>query len=51
MTDIKVIGVIFVIVYLVLHYHHYRRRRRNGFGVWYSLRGPWGTRVSVSKRL
>lgn len=45
--------VIIVIVGAILLHHgrHYRRNRRNGFGVWYSLRGPWGTRVSVSKRL
>ena len=45
--------VIVVIVLIVAshHGHHYRRNRRNGFGVWYSMRGPWGTRVRVSKRL
>lgn len=44
--------IILIIVGLVLahHGHHYRRNRRNGFGVWYSLRGPWGSRVTVSKR-
>jgi hypothetical protein len=50
-TDIKVIGIVLFAAYLLHHGRHYRRHRRNGFGVWYSLRGPWGTRVSVSKRL
>ena len=45
--------VIIVIVLAVLLHHgrHYRRHRRNGFGVWYSMRGPWNTRVTVRKRL
>lgn len=42
--------VLVVVVYLLVHHHHYRRNRRSGFGVWYSLRGPWGTRIRVSKR-
>jgi len=46
-----VVVLVIIAVVLVHHGHHYRRNRRNGFGVWYSLRGPWGTRVSVSKRL
>jgi hypothetical protein len=37
--------------YLLHHGRHYRRHRRAGLGVWYSLRGPWGTRVTVRKRL
>jgi len=40
-----------VVGYLLIHHRHYRRHRRMGFGVWYSLRGPWGTRVTVRKRL
>jgi hypothetical protein len=32
------------------HGHHVRRNRRAGFGLWYSLRGPWGTRWTISKR-
>ena len=51
MTDFKVIAVLAVLAYLLHHRKHYRRNRRNGCGVWYSLRGPWGTRVRVSKRL
>ena len=39
------------VVYLAFHHHHYRKHRRARCGIWYSLRGPWGTRVSVSKRL
>jgi hypothetical protein len=51
MTALKITAIVFVAAYLLRHHRHYRRHRRNGFGVWYSLRGPWGTRVSVSKRL
>lgn len=40
-----------IVAYVALHGRHYRRHRRNGFGVWYSLRGPFGTRVRISKRL
>jgi len=40
-----------VLIYALHHHSHYRRNRRSGFGVWYSLRGPWGTRVRISKRL
>ncbi len=45
--------LIIVIVLAVLghHAHHYRRNRRNGFGVFYSLRGPWGSRIRITKRL
>lgn len=45
-----IIAIIIVAV-LAHHAHHYRRNRRSGFGVWYSLRGPWGTRIRISKRL
>ena len=51
MEDAKVILIILVALVLLHHGHHYRRHRRNGFGVWYAMRGPWGTRVRVSKRL
>jgi hypothetical protein len=43
--------LLLVLAYLVLHHHHYRRHRRAGAGFWYSLRGPWGTRWTVTKRL
>jgi hypothetical protein len=43
--------VVAVVGYLLFHHRHYRRNRRSGFGVWYSLRGPWGTRVTVKRRL
>jgi hypothetical protein len=51
MEDLKIALVVLVVVLLLHHHHHYRRHRRNGFGVWYAMRGPWGTRVRVSKRL
>jgi hypothetical protein len=51
MTDLKVIAVLLVVAYLVFHHHHYRRHRRNGFGFWYSLKGPFGGRLTYSKRL
>lgn len=43
--------IIAAVAYLLFHHRSYRRHRRAGFGVWYSLRGPWHTRVSISKRL
>jgi hypothetical protein len=43
--------IIIVVLYLAFHHHQYRRNRRGGFGVWYSLRGPFHTRIRVSKRL
>jgi hypothetical protein len=43
--------VLGIVAYAALHHRHYRRNRSRGFGVWYSLRGPWGTRIRVSKRL
>ncbi len=49
MEALAVIGVI-VLIALGHHGKHYRRHRRNGFGVWYSMRGPWGTGVTVRKR-
>lgn len=42
--------LIVVVAYALHHGKHYRRRRRAGFGVWYSMRGPWGTRETISKR-
>ena len=42
--------IILVIAYLLLHRQQYRRHRRAGFGVWYSLRGPFHTRWTVSRR-
>jgi len=51
MKDVKVILIALVALVLLHHHKHYRRNRRGGFGVWYSLRGPWHTRVTVSKRL
>ena len=51
MEDAKVVLIILVAAMLLHHGHHYRRNRRAGFGVWWSMRGPWGTRVRVSKRL
>ena len=50
MQDLKIGLVILVAAVLLHHGHHYRRHRRAGFGVWYAMRGPWGTRVRVSKR-
>ena len=43
--------IVLAALYLLFHHHRYRRHRRDGFGVWYSLRGPFGTRVRVSKHL
>jgi hypothetical protein len=43
--------VALVVGYLLFHHHHYRRRRRAGFGVWASMAGPFGTRVTIRKRL
>lgn len=45
------IVICIVVIYMGIHHHHYRRNRRNGFGMWYSMRGPWGTRIRISKRL
>ena len=50
MTAVKVIAIL-IVLYLLFHHHHYRRHRRARCGIWYSLRGPWRTRVSVTKRL
>jgi hypothetical protein len=45
-----IVIVICVLAYGSHHARHYRRHRRLGMGVWYSLRGPFGTRVTVRKR-
>jgi hypothetical protein len=37
-------------LYVLFHHHHYRRNRRNGFGVFYSMRGPFHTSIRVTKR-
>jgi hypothetical protein len=50
MADLKITGLIVLAAYLLLHHRHYRRHRRHGFGIWYSLRGPWGTNITVRKR-
>ena len=42
--------IVIVLLYAGFHHSRYRRHRRNGFGGWYSMRGPFGTRVRVSKR-
>ena len=49
MLGLVVLGIC-VVAYLGHHARHYRRHRRLGSGIWYSLRGPWGTRVTVRKR-
>jgi hypothetical protein len=41
--------VIGVVLYLLFHGHHYRKRRRFGCGFWVSMRGPFGTRETISK--
>jgi hypothetical protein len=47
---LALIVILAVIGYGAFHHHHYRRRRRGGFGVWESMRGPFGTRIRISKR-
>jgi hypothetical protein len=47
---VLVFVLILAVIYGAFHHHHYRRRRRAGFGVWDSMRGPFGTRVTISKR-
>jgi hypothetical protein len=44
------VGVLLVLLYAKHHHRHYRRHRRAGFGFWYSMRGPFGGRVTYSKR-
>lgn len=51
MHKFEAVCVVLFVLYLAVHHHHYRRHRRGGFGVWYAMRGPFGTRVRVSKRL
>lgn len=43
-------AAVVIVAYLLFHHHQYRRHRRAGFGVWYSLRGPFHTRWTVSRR-
>jgi len=50
MGTVIALAVIFLVLYGAFHRHHYRRHRRAGFGVWYSMRGPWGLRDTVSWR-
>jgi hypothetical protein len=38
-----------VLLYAMFHGHHVRRNYRRGLGLWVSMRGPFGTRIS--KRL
>jgi hypothetical protein len=49
MEAVVFIGIV-VVLYGAFHHHHYRRRRRLGCGFWVSMRGPFGTRETVSKR-
>jgi len=49
-TFIAVLAVVAFIGYCTHHGRHYRRHRRAGFGFWYSVRGPFGTRETISKR-
>jgi hypothetical protein len=49
MTALIIIAIVLAI-YLTHHGRHYRRRRRAGLTVRESLPGPWGTRISISKR-
>ena len=51
MHDFLAVLIVLGACYVLFHRHHYRRNRRHGFGVWYSLRGPFNTRIRVSKRL
>jgi hypothetical protein len=38
------------IVYVLIHVACHRHGRRAGFGFWYSVRGPWRTRWTMTKR-
>jgi hypothetical protein len=42
--------ILLILIYLAFHHHHYRRNRRKGFGIFYSLRGPFGTWIRITKR-
>lgn len=42
--------IILVVAYVLFHHRHYRRRRRAGLTIRQSIPGPFGTRVSVSRR-
>jgi hypothetical protein len=50
MGTLIVIIVIAVLLAGGNHHRHYRRNRRAGCGIWFSLRGPFGTRETVSRR-
>ena len=41
-----VLLVVLLLAYVAFHGHHVRRNRHRGLGLWVSLRGPWGTRIS-----
>jgi hypothetical protein len=44
------IAVVLLLAYSALHHRHYRRHRRGGLTVRESMRGPFRTWISVSKR-
>jgi hypothetical protein len=43
--------IFIAIAYLVIHVLSYKHGRRRSMGFWYSMRGPFRTRWTVSKRL
>jgi hypothetical protein len=46
-----ILGIVLALIaYALFHRHHYRRRRRAGLTIRESIPGPFGTRISVSKR-
>jgi len=49
--DLLIAGIVLLLAYAVLHVHHYRRHRRAGMGVFYSMAGPFHTRVTVRRRV
>lgn len=45
------IVILLVVVYVAYHlFHVHRNYRHHNMGFWYSLRGPLGTRIRISKR-
>jgi len=42
--------IVIAVLYAAHHGRHYRRHRRSGLTVSESLRGPFGTRVRITKR-
>ena len=42
--------IVIAVLYAAHHTKHYRRNRRSGLTVSESLRGPFGSRVRVTKR-